>query len=762
VKFYALKVCSAVADSCSGVALLQAMDFALDPNGDGDISDAVDVINMSLGEDYGQREDDLSLASANAVRLGVVVVAAAGNAADRPYIVSSPSATPEVISVAQTHVPSAKRISLTINSPAAIAGQYRNTEGVDWAPIVNGFSGEVVFVGRGCPADSVEDGSPEDPYLADAAGKVALIDRGDCNVSLKVERAAKAGAIGVLIGLVRPGDAISFAKGGGDTFVETMVISKADADRIKGQLTNGVPVNVTVSPAVFVPLVGSVASSSSRGPSVSFSAIKPDIAAPGASVSADVGTGDGASAFGGTSGASPMVAGSAALLIQAHPRLFPAEIKALLMNTAETHIETDPARFPGVLAPITRIGGGEVRVDRALASKTAAWDADDLTGSLSFGYQAVSANRTFRKRVTVRNYGGASRTYTISPQFRYSDDAASGAVRLEAPASVSVPAYSSRNFEVTLTVNAEKLPIWNLNGGSQGGNGSLLQGVEFDGYLTLSDSADNVHLAWQILPHRAAAVEPRTDTVRLRKDGSGTVFLDNRNGAVDGGVEVFSLTGTSPQIKKKNLPDPGDNFVVIDLKSVGTRLVDIGGGQFGIQFGITTFGQRAHPNYPAEFDVFIDVDRDGTSDFVVFNSENGTFASSGQNLVNVFNLATGDLDSFFFTDADLNSANVILTAPLSAVGLTPQTQFDFSIIALDNYFTGLVTDSVEGMTYTAGAPKFVGFGLPETGVPAGANSLLYIERFSPDQTASPSQSGLLLMYRDGRTDRESDAIRVQH
>jgi len=56
----------------------------------------------------------------------------------------------------------------------------------------------------------------------------------------------------------------------------------------------------------------------------------------------------------------------------------------------ETDITTDPVRFPGVLAPITRIGGGEVRVDRALRSKTAAWDADDLTGSLSFGYQALS------------------------------------------------------------------------------------------------------------------------------------------------------------------------------------------------------------------------------------------------------------------------------------------------------------------------------------------------------------------------------------
>src|SRR5438094_1219669 len=421
VKLYAVKVCSSTASSCNGVALLQAMDFILDPNGDDDISDAVDVVNLSLGSAYGQREDDLSEATANAVRLGVVVVAAAGNEANHPYIVSSPSTTPEVISVAQTQVPSAKRFPLVINSPAEIAGHYLNTETVGWAPIVSGFTGEIVFVGRGCPADAVKPGDPEDPYLANPAGKVALIDRGGCAVSLKVDRAAKAGAIGVLLGLVAPGDPISFAFGGGDTFAETLVITKDVADSIKTQLVNSITVKVALSPTVFVPLIGSMVASSARGPSYSYNAIKPDIGAPGASVSAEVGTGDGATAFGGTSGATPMVAGSAALLVQAYPDRSPAEIKSLLMNTAETDIKTDPARFPGVLAPITRIGGGEVRVDRALRSQTAAWDTDDLTGSLSFGYQALSRNSSFRKQVAVRNYSRSPHTYRISPQFRYAD-----------------------------------------------------------------------------------------------------------------------------------------------------------------------------------------------------------------------------------------------------------------------------------------------------------------------------------------------------
>ena len=57
--------------------------------------------------------------------------------------------------------------------------------------------------------------------------------------------------------------------------------------------------------------------SSSRGPQhESTTLIKPEIGAPGASVSAIDGTGTGEGPFGGTSGAAPMVTGSAALLLE--------------------------------------------------------------------------------------------------------------------------------------------------------------------------------------------------------------------------------------------------------------------------------------------------------------------------------------------------------------------------------------------------------------------------------------------------------------
>jgi subtilisin family serine protease len=761
-QIYGVKVCSAVSTACSGVALLQGMDFALDPDGDGDLSDAVDVVNMSLGSNYGQKEDDLGEASANAVRAGVVVVAAAGNAGDRGYIVSSPSTTPEVISVAQTAVPSATRIPLVINSPANIAGTYSNTATVDWAPIGAGVTGDVAFIGRACP-DGSGAGVPAggDPFLADPAGKIALIDRGVCSISLKVDRAAKAGATGVLLGLVAPGDAVTFSFGGGDTFVPTLVIIQADSNRIKANLA--APVNVTVSPAAGIPLVGSMVSSSARGPSVSYNAIKPDLGAPGASVSAEVGTGSAATAFGGTSGATPMVAGSVALLLQAQPTRTPAEIKSLLMNTASTDVTTNPITQPGVPAPISRIGGGEVRVDRALASTTAAWDAEDLTGSLSFGYQALNHDKTFVRRVVVKNYGSERRTYAIQPSFRFPADAASGAVSISAPASLNVPAGRTGTFTVRVHVVADRLPLWTLNGGSRGGDGFRLQDVEFDGYVRIVDATDDVHVAWQILPHRAAAV--RVDGFEEGEDGgemalgSGTYTLSNLEGAVDGRVEVFSLTGTSPRIRKRLLPGPGDNFAVVDLAAVGVRLVDLSPTAQGLQFAVRTHGVRAHPNYPAEFDIYIDRNRDGTPDAVIFNLENGGFGATGQNVVAAGPLPSGPFTIAFFTDADLNSGNAVLTASLAALGLTAATQFDFSVYAFDNYFTGDLTDAIEGMTYTPATPRFSS--APQVTVPVGGTQALAVSEVAGGETASPSQRGLLLLFRDARPNKEGAALKIR-
>jgi subtilisin family serine protease len=746
-KLLAVKVCSAVSTSCSGIALLEGVDYALDPNGDGDLSDAVDVMNLSLGQSYGQREDDLTYALGNASRFGVVVVAAAGNSGDRPFIASSPANAPELISVAQTQVPSAQGIPLVINSPGKIAGTYGNTATVDWAPVGAGVTGNVAYVGRACPSD---------PLLANPTGKIALVIRGACSVSLKVDSAVAAGAIGVLVGLSASGDPFSFSYGGGSNFAPTLVIEKSLSDSIRANL----PVNATISPANAISLVGSVVGSSARGPGYSYRSIKPDIGAPGASVSADVGTGTGESAFGGTSGATPMIAGSAALLLQAFPTESPLEIKARLMNAAETTIYTNPLTRPGELAPISRIGAGEVRVNKSFALQAAAWDATDSASvSLSFGYTASTGTQVLRKKVTVRNYANTARTFAITSGFRYANDAASGAVTIGAPASVTVPANSTASFTLALTVDAGKLPLWTFNNaGADGGSGPLLQAVEFDGYVTLTQGADTLKLPWHLLPHKAANTKAASTNVALNGAPSGSVNVGNTGGAIDGNVDVFALTGTSPQGAFYPYPNTGDNYALIDLKSAGVRYFpddDI------IQFAVNTWGNRSHPAYPAEFDIYIDSNNDGVPDYVIYNGEApGGFAATGQTLVYVRNLSTNKTTAYYYADADLVSGNMILTAPASAVGIvSPATKFSFSVYAFDNYFSGVLMDAIENMVFTGGTPRFSTPDVFPT-VPAGGTITLPIQSNPAGATASPSQTGLLLMYRNGKPGLEADAVTI--
>jgi hypothetical protein len=304
------------------------------------------------------------------------------------------------------------------------------------------------------------------------------------------------------------------------------------------------------------------------------------------------------------------------------------------------------------------------------------------------------------------------------------------------------------------------LNAWTLNGGVWGGDGFRLQTHEYDGYVRISDATDTVRLPWHTLLHRAANVRLGATSLALGGASVGAVPLTNTGGSVPGFVESFSLTGTSPRFPASTLPRPGDNFAIIDLRAVGVRMIPdaLGAGLDAIQFAINTWGERAHPNYPAEFDIYIDVNNDGTDDYVVFNAENGGLGETGQNVTVLFNLATNQQVIRFFTDADLTSANTIFTILRSDVaGLGRDTKFRFGVLAADNYYTGVITDSIVNMQYTLSTPRFAA---GNVNVPVNGLVNLGISRNAAGDAASPSQTGILLMYRDARIGQEADAITV--
>lgn len=766
-QLYAVKVCSSVASSCSGVAILEGLDFALDPTNSGTLNNPVDIISMSIGGSFGMREDDASEAFTDIVNFGIAGVVSAGNDGDIPYVVAHPASTPEVLSVAATTSVVATDIPLVINNPGAIAGTYPNTSTVDWAPITSTTTSNVVYVGRGCPGDAL---------LANPSGSIALVDRGTCAVSLKVDYVANAGAVGVLLGLVAPGDAVSFSNGGGSDFVPTLVITQSNSNLIKTALGSGA-VNATISSNNAISLAGNVASYSSRGPNYSYNMLKPDMSAPGTMSAAQPGTGNGETIESGTSFSCPITAGSAALLLGSNHALTPLDIKARLMETTNTNVFNNAATMPGVLAPMSRAGGGELRVDHTFAGSTAAWDASDpLAVSLSFGAYRLSANQTYKKKVVVRNYSNVARTYTITNTYR--DAPNTTGFTLSFPASVSVPPNGSSSFTLSATVNAASLPAWTLNGGTQGGNGELLNTVEYAGYLTFTEGSESAHLPWHILPHQAANVTAAS-SLALGGDPK-SLAVSNTPAPIPGQVDTFSLTGIGTQFPASALPAPGSDYAVINLRAVGLRLVCLTTSctTFGVQFAVNTFGQRSHPDVPAEFDVLIDANNDGTDDYDVFNADIGfetTGTFSGQNGVFIADLAAGTASGpYFYSVADLDSANVILTVPVSALtssaggpAFSVTAPFTFSVLAFDNYYTGNLTDSIGPMKYEMDMPQSYSL-LPTASVPAGfsggievyPNNASFPYFTGPYNGNSPSQSGLLLMYTNGKDGREADMVTI--
>ena len=196
---------------------------------------------------------------------------------------------------------------------------------------------------------------------------MALIKRGTCNASLKAQNAQAAGASAVIIWNNVPGDPPDFSFGGGARR------HGPDPDDLAWPTGSAVwppprpaRCSVTIDPAATTSLTNTMVGTSSRGPAISGLRAKPDIGAPGAWLSAEVGTGDGQTNFSGTSGAAPVITGAAALVLDRFPKTTPAMVKARLLNGASTENRTPDAQANLYPTPITRIGAGEVRVAPAL------------------------------------------------------------------------------------------------------------------------------------------------------------------------------------------------------------------------------------------------------------------------------------------------------------------------------------------------------------------------------------------------------------
>ena len=462
-KIYSLKVFG-----CSGAtnAVIPALDWALDPNGDGDFSDHLDIVNLSLGTDYGTVDDPENLVVNQLAAHGVLTVAAAGNNGDLTDTGGAPGNAVGALDVASSVDAYQLRDGLRVNAPASVKGIADGQLSVDydWAAKPAPVTGHVVAIPGG-NADGCHPLSPTD--AAKVAGRVAWLywDDNDltrrCGSTQRTTNVERAGAIGAVF--TSSLDVFNAAISG-NADIPAFQLSKNQTDRLRPALRAGT-LDVTFDGSLaqsiksVTPAISDTLSTfSSRGTHGSLGVVKPDVAAPGDTItSAKRGSGFGSATFDGTSMATPQVAGIAALVKSRHPHWHAVQIKAAVMNTAVHDVFTGENHTGHRYAP-ARDGAGRVDARYAVGTRFLAHSfGDPIAVSASFGVvrAPITKHRVVRRRqVTVRNLSGHARTLRVG----YGPvDTQPGVRFVVSRHRLRVPAHRSRTVGIRMVTHPSSL-----------------------------------------------------------------------------------------------------------------------------------------------------------------------------------------------------------------------------------------------------------------------------------------------------------------
>ncbi|MGH2466475.1 MAG: S8 family serine peptidase [Candidatus Limnocylindrales bacterium] len=660
------------------------------------VKDGVDVISMSLGSDLGDQNDPTAVAAENAAATGIVVVAAAGNAGPAAYVNGSPAAANAVISAAAVDgsTPTFPGASLALSTGKTITAMDANG-----APLPSGTLGVVVLRN---PGGSISLGCDPQQYLDQhVTGKVVVTVRGTCARVARAIFAQQAGAAAAVMVNTDPGlppfeGPITSDPDTGVPFnvtipflgVKGVLGAGSDGDTLVAADGGSVTLTSTTVPN---PGYQHQASFSSGGPRDTDSAPKPDVSAPGVSVaSVGMGTGTGAAIMSGTSMATPMTAGSAALVLAAHPgwKTDPAtlsdRVKAALMNTADPNA----AKIIGYDPRLA--GSGVVQVQRAVQVTAFATTSDHLE-SLAFGYLPASGAVHETKSFTITNQNSSAVVYHLS----------SGDAHVSVPASVTVGAGASATVDATLSLSAADVAALPP---AEASNFGALAGTIRGAVLATPASAGlglfQLRVPFLAVPRGLSNVIVSAASGFQAAPGAA-VFSGNAqvgNGGIHaGGADVYAW----------GIHDPQDTGAApMDVRDVGVQVLPgsaLGGAASdrSLVFAINTWG-RAATQSVNEFDVAIDTNGDGQTDVFVVGVDLGLVTAGlvdGEYAAFTIDAASGAVIDAFVADAPMNGSTVELPALASELGITAGkknkagTAFSYTVNAFSLVPGGLVDTS---------------------------------------------------------------------
>jgi uncharacterized protein (TIGR03437 family) len=576
------------------------------------VNDGMDVITTSFGgtattgpldagaacgNPSGVQCDPLAYAFEQAALKGLIVLAAAGNEGEGgPYgtgnypafnTIDTPADAPSVIAVgavSNSHGFNPQVQVLATGAPsslAAITAAFTDAlipYGAYTAPLV-----DITQIG-----DSTGLGCSALPAFS-LIGSFALIQRGTCNFATKMTNAVNADALGVIFydssneNLINPSGLGSFSQ-------PALFIGLNDGKNLKSYIDSNPAAAVTINPsAVEVPISGSpvLAGYSSAGPGLGTNGIKPDVlAVGGGSNNGDliylgaqkydplggVYSSVGYIAAAGTSFATPLAAGSAALVKQQHGHYTGQQVKSALVNTASQSVTTDDGGFGSSPNPlnILQSGSGLLQADLAIQSSVTI-----VPSTVSFGSVTTGTALSGLSTLSITNTGSSAANLSFAVQTK---SAASGTTVAVNPTTLSLAPGASGTVAVGLTGKVSAAGLYygavNVTGGSVPLHipWMFISPFGLSGTVSLDafSGDQDIVIAGQQIP-----------------DGAVAFQLVDQNGApVTGAPVTFSQSSGSVPVTLSQVSSKTDNYGmayanVIAGSQTGTWSVDAsGGGQF--------------------------------------------------------------------------------------------------------------------------------------------------------------------------------------
>ena len=583
---YAIKVFGADG-STSDMVVIAGLEFSADPNGDGDLRDQLDVVNLSLGSGYGNPKILYAEAIKNLVQGGTIAVISAGNSGNQNYIVGAPGTSTESLSVAAS-IDDGDHNWKYDSSEIIFSNETVNVEAIEAATTKTIASsnvvGDLVFIG-------IADVDLTQPQMDLLKGKVALIDRGVVNFNDKVKRAAAGGAIGVVVANNREGAA--FKMGTTDVFdIPAIMITQIIGEKIKAALKNSV-VQIKFNSAIQIEkpeLIDTITDFSSKGPRSMDGYLKPEISAPGSDIiSAAVGGGNRVVKMSGTSMAGPHMAGIMALIKQSMKQrglnLTAKELKNIAMGTAKTISEK------GVRYPVTRQGSGRVQSDVAAQALMVASEP-----SVSFGEISIETEKTVQSNFEIKNLTKSD--LKLSVVFEGNEF-----ITMLPAADIVLKSESVSAMNLSFHLNALLMKDETVR--------------EMDGWVKfMNGSAEMYRIPVLAVAHKLSAISAVSLSVASGQTNSvgaaATVRLANGN-QNNGEALLFNLLSVDERKPLSSISMNAD----CDLQSVGYKIISKKNEKNQpievVQFGIKTFKPMTTWN-SCDVSILIDGDADGLAD----------------------------------------------------------------------------------------------------------------------------------------------------